>query len=251
MLSMRGRSIEVLVGPAPPVLFIVHEHLVCSGSAFFKAAMNHGWSEASQRSIRFEVDEPDAFDAYLHWLYYGTIPSQVDENGSAEFLMLSQAYVLGDRIQDGDFCDAVVDAIIDKCNTLTADNTYMFPTCRESSSIYAHTTGSAKIRALLVDLYGKEGDESWMPAGEEDIPKSFLFNLTKLTLYEARNAFWTQDHLTWVIPCAYHQHGPDPATCYRNRSRKRQLEKETEGEPDLQILGGTSRKAPAKRAKRN
>jgi hypothetical protein len=57
-------------------------------------------------------------------LYRGTLPVRIDEPGpvgNSEYLELAKAYILGDKLQDGDFKDIIINAMIDKCKSEASD----------------------------------------------------------------------------------------------------------------------------------
>jgi hypothetical protein len=122
--SLSGETVKIIVGTNPSVTFSVEENLICAASDYFKRAMSKGWIEAQQRTVRLEEDSPNIFRIYLHWLYRGTIPaesaagiehySEFLDHEWSEWMQLAKAYVLGDTLQDGDFADAVIDAMIEK-----------------------------------------------------------------------------------------------------------------------------------------
>jgi hypothetical protein len=105
----------VLVGRGPaPATFFVHSELICASSAFLKGALSHELIESKQRSVHLEEEEPEIVKLYLTWLYRGVLPTQAETNDDTEYLQLAQAYVLEDKLQVGDFRDAVTDAVVDK-----------------------------------------------------------------------------------------------------------------------------------------
>ena len=115
--SLSGQSIKLVVGPEPSTILVVHENLICTSSDFFKRLRTGEWREANERTIKFEEGNPNVFQLYLHWLYRGTLPVRIDapgQIGNAEYESLAEAYVLGDKLQDGDLQDVIVDTIVDQ-----------------------------------------------------------------------------------------------------------------------------------------
>jgi hypothetical protein len=216
--SLRGRSIEVLVGP-DAVPFSVHEELVCASSAFFKGALSHNWAESQQRSVRLEEEEPDAFEIYLQWLYRGTLPvpkwdriTHKRRSAQADFLLLAKAYVLGDKLQDGDFADTVIDALVmannDEVELIWGDTI---------SYIFENTPDSSPARDFLVDALYCEHCRDTL-GKEDDFPKNFLFRLAEMAVTYDRESY-REEFDEACNGCRYHQHGKDAALCYRNRGR--------------------------------
>ncbi|KAH7184112.1 hypothetical protein BKA60DRAFT_644336 [Fusarium oxysporum] len=217
-MNLDGRSIEVIVGSSPSVTFSVHENLICSSSDFFKKAVKGGWKESEDRLVRLESDDPDVFSIYLHWLYYHTLPVRIDEPGlagNAEYMQLANAFILGDMLQDGNFQDTVMDAMMDKTASEAADGKHWYPVGPVIRLIYENTLESSKARLFLVDMYTLHGQGHWLTewAVQEDLPRDFLLDVAA-SLLEHR-----PQPLSYYLvlgSCRYHQHEPEVRACYRN-----------------------------------
>ncbi|KAF2279433.1 uncharacterized protein EI97DRAFT_412463 [Westerdykella ornata] len=219
--NLSGRSIEVVVGLEPPIPFSVHENLICASSDFFRKAMEGDWKESKQLLVCLEDDDPDTFLVYLHWLYRGTLPVRIDEPGplmNSEYLQLAKAYILGDKLQDGDFKDVVIDAMIDKCKSTASDGHRWFPVGPVLRCMYKNTPTSSKARRLLVDIYVHHGPGHWTSDGAEqdEIPKDFLYEVT-MAFMDKRDK--NEEDPTQRPTCAYHEHGPGETRCYKARLR--------------------------------
>jgi hypothetical protein len=215
---LSGRSIEVIVGAVKHVTFSVHENIICAASHFFKKAMSGDWSESRNRSVRLEHDEPEVFQIYMHWLYRDTLPVRIDSvgvAGNAEYLQLAKAYVLGDLLQDGNFKDVVLDAIIEKTTSKASDGHRWYPVGPVIRHIYDNTLESSEARGLLVDLYTHHACGHWLYkwACPEDLPKQFLHDLA-IAVLDKRVPKETPHS---PDSCKYHQHIADKSVCYRNR----------------------------------
>jgi len=211
------------VGSEPSVTFSVHEKLICASSDFFEKALSGKWKESKERSVKLEWDHPEAFQLYIHWLYYHTLPIRINDPGfagNAEYVLLANAYVLGDMLQDGNFKDAIIDAIIDKSNTSALDGKNWLPVGPVISCIYDNTVQSAKARRLLVDFYVRLGSgdllHDW--SDMKEIPKEFLFDLA-IELLNKRPRPSGSHPITKT--CEYHEHGPLPTLCYKDRQANR------------------------------
>ena len=207
-----------------PITFAVHEKLICASSEFFKKIMSRDWKESKQRSIQLEDDDPDTFQLYLHWLYRGTLPVRTDGPGriaNSEYLQLAMAYVLGDKLQDGDFQDITIDAMIDKCKSPASDGAKWFPVGSVIQCIYDNTPESSKARRLLVDIYVHNGCSGWLRDSmkPDEIPKDFLFEIAIAFLDTRTNEV---NPVAKSSTCEYHQHGPERALCYKTRLGERQ-----------------------------
>lgn len=168
--------------------------------------MGRDWKEGPERLIRLPNDDPETFRIYLHWLYRGTFPCRINEPalaGNAEFLQLAKAHVLGDKLFDGDFCNAAIDAIINKTETKLPDGLRWYPVGEVVQSIYDNTLPHSPTRRLLVDLYVRSGHKNWILewAKPDDLPKQGLFD-------KSSNPITPSD-------CVYHSHGPGTKDCYK------------------------------------
>lgn len=87
--------------------------------------MNRNWREGQESNVTISDHEPDAFDGYLVWVYSNEISLNNDKCNECErisdrvrcnevhSLYLAHMYVLGDYLQDVQFCDAVIDTMKD------------------------------------------------------------------------------------------------------------------------------------------
>jgi hypothetical protein len=210
------------VGLEPPVPFSVHEKLICASSDCFKNAMDRDWKESKEKSVHLKDDDPDTFLLYLHWLYRGTLPVRIDKpglKGNSEYLQSAKAYILGDKLLDGDSNDVVIDAMKDKSRTRTSDGRRWFPVGPVLSCVYDNTPTSSKARQLLVDIYVRHGVRDWLSgwADPNEIPKDFLLDLTMAPLDLKHNS--QDDSTEKSSTCAYHQHGLQENSCYKARLR--------------------------------
>lgn len=145
-----------------------------------KALSNAGThGEPATKTVQLRNIEPDTFAVYLHWLYFSTIPVKTDQV-DVEDLEIAKAYVLGYRLGDATYQNAVVDAIVEKL-------TYSMPAQDECFSaeavryIYDHMPESTKnIRRLLVDVYTERRNSRWLQKCpfKERLPHSFLLDLS-------------------------------------------------------------------------
>jgi hypothetical protein len=119
--------------------------LICASSAFFKAALGHDWKEAGQRSVQLEDDEPKIFQVYLNWLYCREFPYDDEEKSTLVYGRLLKGYVLADKLQDGDFADAVLDEIIKTSQRVWAlDGRPHLPGASFINYLYSNTLHSSR-----------------------------------------------------------------------------------------------------------
>lgn len=161
-----------------------HAPVLSSSSLFFEKALSGKWEESNIDTLKLPEVEPDIFAIYLHWLYFGTLPVLHNASGPGsdpgnEDLELAKAYVLGDRLIDTKFQNAVVSAIVEKnsANLLSINN--WCPSGEVIEYVYNNTHESAKIRKLFVDLYVQRCQASWLQDSphKEKLPQPFLLEL--------------------------------------------------------------------------
>lgn len=221
------------MGPEPATVFNVHEGLVRASSEFFDKAMRRDWKEATDRVVKLPNDDPTVFRLYVHWLYSGTLPCQIDEpnpTGNLEYLQLAKAHVLGIKLLVKRFADATVDAIIEKAHSIASDGHSWFPDGEAIRYLYANTLPSSPVRRLLVDFYVSCGNKDWVAEWDspEERPSEFLFDLA-VGLYEKQTCV----NPLQAEPCAYHQHELDSTECYNHCEK-------IEGEKDDKAVNGST-----------
>lgn len=185
--------------------------------------MSSNWKESRERSIALKDDDPDTFEVYLHWLYFATVPTrdddETDQTSDAEYLQLANAYVLGDKLRDGNFKDVIIDAMLHKSRSKFSDGTpsgtHFFPGEHAVRRIYDNTPKSSEARHLLVYFYAENGDGQWLNDGAQEVlPKDFLIDLA-VALLERQNKRTPATATAESNTCKYHQHGSGP--CYKDR----------------------------------
>lgn len=194
-------------------VFGVHERLIRAYSPFFDKAMSGNWQESSRRAVELPDDEPTIFQLYIHWLYYETLPVFCNEpglSGNAEYLELIKAYILGDKLMDSKFQDAVIDAIIEKSVSKASDGASWYPVGEALEYTYNNTNGSALIRKLLVDMYVIYGHGNWLHDWGEaaSIPQPFLSELASRLLDLDRRDVVSRLKMK-IEASNYHIHGSD------------------------------------------
>lgn len=210
-------------------MFSVHENLICGNSDYFKLAMKSYWEATAKGSVTLKEEDPEIFDIYVQWLYYGTLPVRNDSpglDGNIEYEQLAKAYVLGEMLQDVNFKDAVLDAILIKSRSRASDGGCWFPVGPVVPCIYDGTTESSAARRLLVDLYTDHGHGDWLIkyGSQDDLPKQFLLDLAIATL--DKRPYPAESRSNGAGTCEYHEHPPDPNSCYVNSSVSRRREAE-------------------------
>ena len=185
------------------VIYSVHESLVRASSPFFDKAMAGEWKESAQRTVQLPDVDVEIFALYAHWLYCGTLPvigERRDWTGTMEYLHLAKAYVLGDRLLDTKFQNAVIDAIVEKSQTAARGGTDR-PCLDVIRYTYQSTAESATIRDLLVDVYICHGTSTWLSSWPDPspIPEPFLLKLASKLLDGQKVSITTHKYYSQAV----------------------------------------------------
>lgn len=194
----------------------VHEGLLTTHSPFFKAALGEAWAEGEARRISLPEDEPDTFGLYASWLYYRRICSTEEKNDfdgwKVEIDRLILAYILGEKLQDVDFKDAVIDAMISRAGTKTDDGRQLYPGPHAVKTLYESTTESSPVRQLMVDYYAFHAPEELLRKNKE-LPADFFRDLS--FAFAARRNQAIESPPLRVDKCYYHAHKKGGSPCYK------------------------------------
>ena len=208
-----GPTIEVLVGN-PPETFIVHENLIRKSSPFFENAMHGPWTESRKRKIPLKDEDPKVFAIYIQWLYRGPEIPVVPEAGDRYFT-LSDAYIMGDMLQDNSFKDAVLESLHAQTGVEDQQGNTFLPGAGVVSKIYEKTPESSGIRRYLVDLYTHVVAASNFRdcSFSNSYPSPFLFFLvSELMRFRDKEKHLRQP---LVDLCPYHSHSQDKPCIWR------------------------------------
>jgi hypothetical protein len=135
-----------------------------------------------------------------------------DTGGNREEIdLLIEAFVLGEKLQDQGFKDAIIDSLIYAVDTPDARDTRWYPRSTAVDKTYMGTPESSPLRKLLVDMHFFHGRADWLD-GATNI--DFLRDLAKAFLQD-RGDFVTRADMTrpQQAGCSYHSHGTENV-CY-------------------------------------
>jgi len=87
-------------------VFTIPKALLCSSSAYFRAALNGPFIEGQTQTIDLDDEDPSIFRTYVAWLYQGQLNSldiQEDLDGSQDFdLHIAKLIVFADKRHVGE-----------------------------------------------------------------------------------------------------------------------------------------------------
>jgi hypothetical protein len=159
--------ITLLVGPDEDKL-VVYETYLSQDSAFFKAALKKQWTEGQTRIIKLPEELLEPMQHYIEHLYGGKLPTH---NLTAEttskietepYDMLAQLYVLGERVLNAKYQNAVTREIL-RLSKLSygPQATCWYPGASTINILYQGTTSHSPIRRMMVDFGVYSGSQSW------------------------------------------------------------------------------------------
>ncbi|KAF7187988.1 hypothetical protein HII31_10660 [Pseudocercospora fuligena] len=193
--------------------FLVHEALLKATPGFTALILKSDWKEVQDCVIPLPDDQPEIFRIYQQWLYERSICVPEAEDHTAlcsTSRALASAFIFGDKFLDFDFCDAVIDCVIEQIWKTSALDISLV------EHVWRNTTPSSPLRRLILDLYGFVGIERWLEELQND--NHFHAEFMKDALRDqmkrrgsgslpAKDPPFPQD------PCAYHKHSN--VVCYK------------------------------------
>ncbi|KAM0712238.1 hypothetical protein Q7P37_011332 [Cladosporium fusiforme] len=197
--------------------YSVHEGVLCKSSPFFHSATRKEWKEGQERRVVLPDDAPSIVDLYLQWLYTDKILSrklpeeneQSTERGTrntVENSLLIGGFVFGEKIQDGNFKDAIIDALIHSVSAIDVDGRRWFPAAESVDIAYQGTPEGSQLRRLLLDMHICHGDSKWT-VNQKNV--EFLADLAGRLLDE-KGSLMPPDFIKInVSSCQYHHHTHD------------------------------------------
>lgn len=174
--------ITVLVGENEQQ-FIVHKNTICDKSKFFEAACSSGrWKEGKEKLVRLPEVDPEAFRVYVHWVYTGKVSPEVewghaDLNCAEKQVTYTEAYIIGDVLDDNDLRKHVIDTMIEKTSAW-AD---LLP-CTSLRRIWEATPTASPLRILALEWAVFEGNPQDLNDSIEHFPEEYVRDLAMLML---------------------------------------------------------------------
>ncbi|KAG9634099.1 hypothetical protein KCU64_g15548, partial [Aureobasidium melanogenum] len=192
---------------------IVHELNPREGSvdSDLKPEKKHVHDAKNESVIEIGLDvDVAAFRIYTEWVYSGRIQKGALEVNAEDidFSSIGQAYILGEKLQDQRFKNAIINLLLQTILT-QGKMELTFPTL-----VFKETSVSAPLRRLLVDLYVWYGYKDWLkPNGsKEAISGTFLSDLSAAFFDRHGHDGVTKAKVLALNPCNYHEH-PDGKAC--------------------------------------
>jgi len=180
------------------VRYSVIESAIRKSSKFFDNAMKPEWADSrpDPRVVDLSDEDVEIFEVYLHWLYFKTLPTVcMDDIGrSSEYLLLAECYIMGEKIMDTGFKNAVLEALVDKERSPPFYGSRL-PSKGAICIIYEGTREGSPARRLLVDMWAASAGEKCAQHIDEFLPHSFVLELSRALLVNVYKA--PKDKRSW------------------------------------------------------
>ncbi|KAL9089339.1 MAG: hypothetical protein Q9159_002555 [Coniocarpon cinnabarinum] len=198
--------------------FSVHRDILTARSPYFRAMFSKPFAEAKTGVVNLIRDESSVVHAYLHYVYHNTIlfdPSGTDIEDNDWFPPI-KLWLFGDKYQDVDYADRVMDAIIHRTRDMDENGASSFPIREATKLVYENTvSASCPLRRIIVAQHMKYGRPEWYDDEDWDITDSaFLLELAK-AFFRKRMGTAPADPDNVHDTCAYHLHAD--GQCYKDK----------------------------------
>ncbi|KAF1949807.1 hypothetical protein CC80DRAFT_369541, partial [Byssothecium circinans] len=187
------RDVKVIVGAeGNRKVFTIPKNLICSRSEFFKRAFNGNWNNTISGTVCLDAEDPWVFTVYHKLLFRAGIQPRdcIDPGGDAKAMtqsnLMAEAYTTLCKLFV--LAESLVDArtkciVLRKLEVLTRTpgkhGQLHYPGMDCVQIIYDGTLPSSLARTLLVTLYSKHGNETFLDEHIDEVPKEFLYDLSR------------------------------------------------------------------------
>ena len=163
--------------------------ILCSSSDFFKACLSRNWKESETLHVDLPEEDAETFDLYIQWLYTSRIDTDEgnDPTRFKQYEVLTKALVLGDKIQDVNFRDVLIDKTIELTSTPNSQGIRWNPTGKNVSRLFEYTPKGSSARQLMLDLHVTDAGLEWLGSQggkDEDYHFEFLLELARALLVQ-------------------------------------------------------------------
>ncbi|KAH7095011.1 hypothetical protein FB567DRAFT_586350 [Paraphoma chrysanthemicola] len=182
------------------VRYPVHEDVIRKSSKFFDNAMKPEWANArpNPREVDLSDEEPKIFQIYLHCMYFKTLPSvhtTIATGWNPEYVQLGGCYVMGEKLMDTAFKNAVLTALADAIDNQPFYEA-KYPGSKTIHTVYEGTTEDAPARRMLVDIWVELAGENWVKYLTSSLHHSFVLEFSRALLL-SKCPGWTADTRSW------------------------------------------------------
>lgn len=184
MARFASRIVKIKVTSGDdPQTFHVHEAIIRERSQYFRAAFGD-WKEGTVGEITLFDEDPETVSDYLQYIYSGKVDSKPFINCSkddreASMRQLMHLYILGENIQDDEFCNEVISTLAHRCGEEDDQGTSWFSVDEAVRLLYDGTHAHSPARRFVVDMHVQNGSESRLECGIDKHHSEFLLDLSR------------------------------------------------------------------------
>ncbi|TKA24985.1 hypothetical protein B0A50_06083 [Salinomyces thailandicus] len=174
--TLESKPVKVTVGQgSEQSVYYVHETLIRTCSAFFDAALSQKWGQGEDKVVLLPDDSPSLFADYLSWLYWGHW-SRGAGGLPQVFAVLGQLYVLGEKLLDDEFQNAVMDKMSQAGGGRFVRSG---PLSEFVDILYAGTPAQSPARRFVIDFYVRYGAADWVDKSRVGVNVEFADDLLR------------------------------------------------------------------------
>lgn len=200
-----------------PVVLYAHEDILTRSSKLLQDLLKTPPKPNELPSITLaDVEDAKSLNIYINWLYTGKIhaghrkdeaPTKTSPEGYTGLSRLVKCYLVGSRLQDAHFQDAILDAIVTLvCVGKKQGKTMLGLIMQRVKHHYIQLPVGSKARRLFVHLFAHFGD--WRLLDKTD-PPAFLLETSEVIKRGAAD-----DPTVAAGKCVFHEH--ESGQCYRD-----------------------------------
>ena len=216
--SISGDVVTVLVG-SERKKFVIHEQPLRSSSRFFEAALSRGWKENTEKKVSLSEETPDLFEIYALWTYTRKLftedKTQAMESNQYPYARLAGLYNIGARLQDQQFQDATVDAILSETKVQRGGQSYL-PSHEVIPIIYENTLPGDCARRLIVDICVRNRFTNQIKTDRGEAYLQFAADVALVSLSDSYRRSEVRTIEEDGGTCKYHHHG-EKEDCYSKK----------------------------------
>lgn len=143
--------------------------MICTESAFFKAACEENWQSGMTNTVELAEDDPTIVSLFLTWLatdiklaidYVAHTREGSDDEQLArlkvQFRQLAGCYIFGDKVQALDFCNYIMDWILFVCSEISELHDCLTPFWVDNCDIsygFCNTVESSPLRLRVINIF--------------------------------------------------------------------------------------------------
>lgn len=195
--------VTIYVG-AERIAFHIHGDLLCKHSAFFRAAFNSGFSEATERIMTLPDDTPQDFERFVHWLYnHASLSPAV-----CRYRDMVALYILADKYNVPALQRSIFDTFVQSAQRPHRQSR-MMPSLESVRIAYENLPQNNHMRRFLANWYmhgmrcGLFADRGWRD--ELAMIPEFAVDVMALLVEglcgNCRSKIWTSDEVALTRSC--------------------------------------------------